>query len=144
MFIFQYEIDSSQLYMNNIAVPTTQDKHLNKNIWSHIHILGRSLRETFNVIDDGFSTVFSPSCIGHTVIIKSEWTQVQVDGVTLPDAINCWASSLLPDSNLEKIISGNTAPEEAGGAGSSTSQLIQEPVENAQNLLSNADISRQR
>ena len=140
MFIFQYEIDSSQLYMNNIAVPTTQDK---QHIWSHIHSLGSSLRKTFDVID-GFSAVFSPACIGHTVIIKSEWTQVEVDGVTLPDAINCWASSLPgPDSNLEKISGGTTAPEADGGK-SSTSQLIQEPVENAQNLLSNADISRQR
>ena len=53
MFIFQYEIDSSQLYMNNIAVPTTQDK---QHIWSHIHSLGSSLRKTFDVIpDDGYS-----------------------------------------------------------------------------------------
>ena len=139
MFIFQYEIDSSQLYMNNIAVPTTQDK---QHIWSHIHSLGSSLRKTFDVIpDDGFSQVFSPACIGHTVIIKSEWTQVEVNGVTLPDAINCWASSL-PDSNLPKI-RGNIPPEATDGT--SQQLLIQEPVENAQNLLSNADItSRQR
>lgn len=50
------------------------------------------------------SAVFSPACIAHEVITKVDWTTVNVEGVTLPDALNCWASSLpdyIPDFSNE-------------------------------------------
>ena len=52
--------------------------------------MGRKLRNTFNNV----SAVFSPACIAHEVLTKQHWTQVSVDGVTLPDALECWANSL--------------------------------------------------
>ena len=52
----------------------------------------------------GFDTrwaLFSPACIAHEIITSSDWTQVAVEGVTLSDALSCWAAGLpdtVPDS----------------------------------------------
>ncbi len=52
--------------------------------------MGRKLRNTFKDV----KAVFSPACIAHEVLTKSHWISVAVNQVTLPDAIDCWASSL--------------------------------------------------
>ncbi len=89
-----------------MAVPASPDQ------WNYIHSMGSNLRSTFNEL----SAVFSPACIAHEVITKLEWTQVVVDGVSLPDALWCWSSSL-PDA----VISGNLIEGSSDAA-----QLIQE------------------
>ena len=58
--------------------------------------MGKNLRSTFNSL----TTVFSPACIAHEIITSMDWTAVEVDGVSLPDALICWANSL-PDNVLE-------------------------------------------
>ena len=40
--------------------------------------------------------MFAPSCISHTVITKPDWLKVEVEGVNLPDAIQCWVSQTFP------------------------------------------------
>ena len=65
--------------------------------------MGENLRNTFN----NLSAVFSPACVAHDVITLREWTSVAVDGVTLPDALHCWAQSLpdaLPDLGSDLVI----------------------------------------
>lgn len=87
LFIFQWQFDRFQLYADNVAVPASPDQ------WNYIHSVGSNLRATFNDLN----AVFSPACIAHEVITKLEWTEVVVDGVSLPDALWCWSSSL-PDA----------------------------------------------
>jgi hypothetical protein len=58
--------------------------------------MGNHLRGTFH----NLTAVFSPACIAHEVITKSDWTSVAVDGVSLPDALQCWTLSL-PDAHLD-------------------------------------------
>ena len=58
--------------------------------------MGNNLRGTFH----NLSAVFSPACIAHEIITKSDWTTVNVEGVTLPDALQYWAQSL-PDAHLD-------------------------------------------
>lgn len=87
LFIFQWQFDQFQLYADNVPIPATPDQ------WEYIHNIGSKLRSTFNDLN----AVFSPACIAHNVITKLEWTQVVVDGVSLPDALWCWSSSL-PDA----------------------------------------------
>ena len=53
---------------------------------------GRNIRQTFESV----SSVFSPSCISHTVITKPDWTRVRIGGVSLPDAIQCWVGETMP------------------------------------------------
>ena len=77
------------MYADNVALPASRDQ------WNYIHQSGRRLRETFNNV----SAVFSPSCIAHEVITMSYWTDVEVSGVSLPDALQCWAASLPAESN---------------------------------------------
>ena len=40
--------------------------------------------------------MFSPSCISHTVLTKRSWAKVTVDGVSLPDALQCWVEQEQP------------------------------------------------
>ena len=62
--------------------------------------MSNNLRSTFNTL----STVFSPACIAHEVLLGRDWTSVEVDGVTLPDALECWTSSL-PQVVLDNLMS---------------------------------------
>ena len=89
LFIFQWQFDSFQLHAENVAVPTSPDPAQ----WNFIHTIGANLRKSFKDIDH----VFSPACIEHTAITKEGWNTVEVDGVSLPDALYCWSSSL-PDA----------------------------------------------
>eukprot|EP00093_Oithona_nana_P001165 01165.XXX_2852_1571_1 [CDS] Oithona nana genome sequencing. len=82
LFIFQWQFDHFQLHAENVAVPTSPDPAQ----WNFIHTIGANLRKSFKDID----AVFSPACIEHTAITKEEWIEVEVDGVSLPDALFCW------------------------------------------------------
>ena len=77
------------MYADNVALPASRDQ------WNYIHQSGRRLRDTFNNV----SAVFSPSCISHEVVTMSYWTDVEVSGVSLPDALQCWAASLPAESS---------------------------------------------
>ena len=72
------------MYADNVAIPTSKDQ------WDYVQLMSNNLRETFNAL----STVFSPACIAHEVFLGHDWINVEVNGVTLPDALECWASSL--------------------------------------------------
>ena len=85
LFIFQWQFDSFQLYADNVKV-STPSRHQ----WDYIHRVGRSLRSTFNNV----TAVFSPACIAHEVLTKPNFNTIAVAGVTLPDAIDCWANSV--------------------------------------------------
>ena len=89
LFIIQWQFDTFQMYADNVALPASRDQ------WNYIHQSGRRLRETFNNV----SAVFSPSCIAHEVVTMSYWTDVAVGGVSLPDALQCWAASLPAESS---------------------------------------------
>ena len=71
---------------DNVGAPVTQAQ------WNFIHHQGRNIRQTFESV----TAVFAPSCISHTVITKPDWTKVTVDGVSLPDAIQCWVMQTQP------------------------------------------------
>jgi hypothetical protein len=55
--------------------------------------MSNHLRGTFH----NLTAIFSPACIAHEVITLSDWTSVSIEGVTLPDAVQCWVQSL-PDA----------------------------------------------
>ena len=87
-----------------MAVPETPNE------WNYIHKVGFNLRSTLNDL----SAVFSPACIEHEVITNMDWTEVVVDGVSLPDALNCWAESLedRADDVIDDLNSGNKISRE--------------------------------
>ena len=86
VFIFQWQFDEAQMTADNVAAPVTQAQ------WNFIHRQGRNIRKTLEPV----SAVFAPSCISHTVLTKPDWAKVTVDGVSLPDALQCWASQTQP------------------------------------------------
>ena len=73
------------MYADNVPVPTSKDQ------WDYVQSMSNNLRSTFSALS---TTVFSPACIAHEVLLGRDWTIVEVDGVTLPDALECWTSSL--------------------------------------------------
>ena len=85
--MFQWQFDRFQLHANNVAIPHSRQQ------WDYVQQMGDNLRNTYN----NLSAVFSPACVAHEVITHREWTSVAVEGVTLPDALQCWAQSL-PDA----------------------------------------------
>ncbi len=119
LFIFQWQFDSFQLYADNVANPASSEQ------WDYIHTMGSNLRSTFENLN-GLSAVFSPSCIAHEVITKMEWTEVTVEGVSLPDALACWSQSL-PDA-IEpppaQIRAGHPASHSRAGGESSDNEVL--------------------
>lgn len=99
VFIFQWQFDEAQMTADNVAAPVTQAQ------WNFIHHQGRNIRKTLESV----SAVFAPSCISHTVITKSDWVKVTVNGVTLPDALQCWVSQTQPgEADLDNGYEGVT------------------------------------
>ena len=86
VFFFQWQFDEAQMTVDNVGAPVTQAQ------WNFIHHQGRNIRKTLESV----SAVFSPSCISHTVITKPDWAGVEVNGVSLPDALQCWVSQTQP------------------------------------------------
>lgn len=84
LFIFQWQFDMFQLYANNVDIPASQDQ------WNYIHQMGKNLRLSLG----SANAVFSPACIAHEIFTKSEWKNVTVNSVTLPNAVKCWTDSL--------------------------------------------------
>ena len=103
---------------DQLALP---DSSLDLWKWQSIVDLGSKLRTSL----ESLNAVFSPACIAHEVITNKDgldWTQVEVDGTSLPSALNCWASGLPDavfgdsrvihgvsgvDANLMPVISGS-------------------------------------
>ena len=86
VFVFQWQFDEAQMTMNKVGSPVTPAQ------WNYIHRQGNTIRQTFGPL----TAVFSPSCISHTVITKPDWAKVSIEGVTLPDALQCWVGQTLP------------------------------------------------
>ena len=99
VFVFQWQYDEAQMRADNVAAPATQAQ------WNFIHEQGRSLRSSLETV----SSVFAPSCISHTVLTKRSWTQVKVEGVSLPDALQCWVEAIHPGEREVKEEDSNNS-----------------------------------
>ena len=117
------------MYADNVPVPTSKDQ------WDYVQLMSNNLRSTFNAL----STVFSPACIAHEVFLGRDWTSIQVDGVTLPDALECWASSL-PNGVSDPL---STNAEEVIFSSSTSSNhelLIRSQLKSDSVFLSNGNV----
>ena len=85
---------------DNVGAPATQAQ------WNFIHTMGRNLRSSLEAV----ATVFAPSCISHTVLTKPSWTEVTVNGVSLPDALQCWVEQDHPGERAPAQTSGPQPP----------------------------------
>ena len=92
LFVFQWQFDEAQMRADNVGAPATQAQ------WNFIHHQGRNLRTSL----EGVANVFVPSCISHTVLTKPSWTEVTVDGVSLPDALQCWVEQDHPGERARR------------------------------------------
>lgn len=74
---------------DNVAAPVTPHQ------WNYIHAMGGALRSSL----DNVTAVFAPSCIGHAVLSKRDWTTLKIDDISLPTALRCWEHSTRPRKN---------------------------------------------
>ncbi|XP_040576551.1 palmitoleoyl-protein carboxylesterase NOTUM isoform X2 [Lepeophtheirus salmonis] len=102
LFIFQWQFDEAQMIADNVGAPVTKAQ------WNFIHRMGDQLRDSFNNV----TAVFSPACISHSVLTKRNWISIEVDGVTLPDALNCWIKHLSSSSFSYSKRFKNTVPDQ--------------------------------
>nr|XP_032822776.1 palmitoleoyl-protein carboxylesterase NOTUM-like [Petromyzon marinus] len=87
VFVAQWLFDEAQLTADNVQLlgPTRGGDQL-----PYLRELGQELRATLHPLP----AVFSPACLAHTLITSSGWADVQVKGLTLPRALQCWEQSL--------------------------------------------------
>lgn len=83
LFVFQWLFDEAQMRADSIEAPITKEQ------WNYIHEMGAALRTSL----DNVTAVFAPSCIGHSVLTKRDWTNIKVDGISLAEAMRCWEIS---------------------------------------------------
>ncbi|XP_065360615.1 palmitoleoyl-protein carboxylesterase NOTUM [Calliphora vicina] len=83
LFVFQWLFDEAQMRADNVAAPVTPHQ------WNYIHAMGGALRSSL----DNVTAVFAPSCIGHAVLSKRDWTALKIDDISLPTALRCWEHS---------------------------------------------------
>lgn len=84
--MFQWLFDEAQMRADNVAAPVTPHQ------WNYIHAMGGALRSSL----DNVTAVFAPSCIGHAVLSKRDWTTLKIDDISLPTALRCWEHSTRP------------------------------------------------
>ncbi|KAH1000464.1 hypothetical protein HUJ05_006804, partial [Dendroctonus ponderosae] len=80
LFVFQWLFDEAQMDADNVGAPVTKQQ------WDYIHKMGDALRHSFQNV----SAVFAPSCISHSVLTKRDWLNVNIDGISIADALHCW------------------------------------------------------
>jgi len=103
LFIFQWQFDKFQLFADNMGsgVPASRGQ------WDSIHSVGSALRGSLSNV----TAVFSPACIAHEVLTRSDWESVAVADVSLPDGISCWLQSLDQVDISPRIVSATAAAE---------------------------------
>ncbi|XP_031608684.1 carboxylesterase notum2 [Oreochromis aureus] len=87
VFIVQWLFDEEQLRVENIYIG---GQSMSEEQWQYIQNLGLELKNSLRDV----TAVFAPSCLSHTLITKSNWTNFQVRGTSLPRALQCWDRSL--------------------------------------------------
>ena len=93
------------------------DLPIDKWNWPSIQELGKKVR---NSLQD-LNAVFSPKCIAHEVLTNKnglDWTEVEVEGTSLPSALSCWASGLPDASDVNLMVPGSIR---------NSGKIIQEP-----------------
>ncbi|CAL9700727.1 unnamed protein product [Knipowitschia caucasica] len=95
LFVVQWLFDEEQLRVENIYMGS---QRMTQEQWQYIQNLGRELKTSLSDV----TAVFSPSCLSHTMLTKSNWLTFQVKGTSLPRALQCW------DKNLEAARNNRT------------------------------------
>lgn len=92
VFVVQWLFDEAQLTVDNVHL-TGQPVHEGQ--WRYIQSLGQELRSTLRNVP----AIFSPACLSHELITRTNWMEIQVKGTSLPRALHCWDRSLQDKSN---------------------------------------------
>uniref|UniRef100_A0A8C2ZQ77 Notum, palmitoleoyl-protein carboxylesterase n=1 Tax=Cyclopterus lumpus TaxID=8103 RepID=A0A8C2ZQ77_CYCLU len=87
VFVMQWQYDEAQLTVDNIHLT---GQPVNEGQWRYIQNLGQELRSTLRDVP----AMFSPACLSHELITRTDWMDIQVKGTSLPRALHCWDRSL--------------------------------------------------
>lgn len=90
LFVVQYQYDEFQIYMDGMTSRALNEQER----MQYIQALSDQIRQTLSNV----SAVFSPSCMSHIMLTKLDWHKVSINGVTLPEALNCWEQTPLVHS----------------------------------------------
>ncbi|OTF79764.1 hypothetical protein BLA29_013710, partial [Euroglyphus maynei] len=82
LFVVQFQYDEFQLYMDGMANQAFNEMERIR----YVRSLSKQMISTLTNV----SAVFIPSCMAHILLTKLDWHKVSIQGITLPEAINCW------------------------------------------------------
>ncbi|XP_048871491.1 inactive palmitoleoyl-protein carboxylesterase notum1b [Brienomyrus brachyistius] len=99
VFVVQWLFDEAQLTVDNIHLT---GQPVQEGQWRYIENLGNELRNTLKDVP----AMFAPACLSHEVITRTYWMDVQVKGVSLPRALQCWDRSLQDSSKNKSTLKG--------------------------------------
>lgn len=95
LFVVQWLYDEAQLMVDNIVRPGTLSQ------WNYVNRLAGEMRASL----ENVSALFAPSCFSHSLIIKQNWNQININGFKLPHILNSWEEETLANQpSLETLV----------------------------------------
>ncbi|XP_074662376.1 palmitoleoyl-protein carboxylesterase notum1-like [Tubulanus polymorphus] len=80
VFVIQHLFDEAQITADNVGPP------VHPNQWQYIHKVGDQTKKSLHNV----SAVFATACLSHMVLTRSDWQNLVIGDISLPNAIKCW------------------------------------------------------
>ena len=80
VFVVQHLFDEAQIMVDNVGPPVHGDQ------WQYIYRLGLHMKKSLANV----SVVFAPACLSHILLMWKEWNLIDVSGIHLESALNCY------------------------------------------------------
>lgn len=87
LFVFQWLYDMTAV----VGSATGQHTGINDQVINLILALGKMYKHSFR--STHVHAVFTPACLSHTILTRSDWLKVHIKGYTLSDTLECWYQS---------------------------------------------------
>jgi len=95
LFVVQWLYDEAQLIVDHISRPDTVGQ------WNYVNRLVSDLRVSL----ENVTALFAPSCFSHSLIIKQDWNQININGFKLPHILNSWEEETLSNQPTIETLS---------------------------------------
>lgn len=107
LFVVQWLYDEVQLVFDNIGRPDTSSQ------WNYVNRVVNELRTSL----ENVTALFAPSCFSHSLVIKQNWNQININGFKLPHILNSWEEETLASQpNFEALLAEQESPFSGGQA----------------------------
>jgi len=89
LFVVQWLYDEAQLMADNIARPDTNGQ------WNYVNKVVNEMKASL----ENVTALFAPSCFSHSLVLRPTWSQININGLKLPQVLNSWEEQSLLEMN---------------------------------------------